>query len=144
MISRPGILSVVTGAYRGDVQSSELSSQLYSARGRNDTSGVDQLVGRVEQLEPIEKERALLWIEKCEPLIQQNLSDIRLDLREIRIDRSVERQILPNPPARISTELAFLLVVTTIAQCGGPVGMRSHGGSGFDYQPTPQVVQPIK
>ena len=97
--STPRVQLVVAGDDRGDVQPADFPSELGSRPRRNDLPGVDQLVWRIEELEPIEEERSLFRIEEREAFIQQDLPDIGFHLREIRIDRSVQRQVLPNSPS---------------------------------------------
>src|SRR6266404_8550679 len=116
MISFPGVLPIICHEHRRDVGTSEFSGKLDATQWSNDPPGVDQLVGGIEQLQSIEEERALLPIKQCESLVQQHLSYIRFDLREIRIDRAVEGEILSDPPSHIATKVTRPLIVTSIAE----------------------------
>ena len=80
MCSTPRVQLVVAGDDRGDVEPADFSSELGSRPRRNDLPGVDQLVWRIEELEPIEEERSLFRIEEREAFIQQDLPDIGFHL----------------------------------------------------------------
>src|SRR5215210_8378702 len=138
------MLPIVAHEHRADTGSGQFSCQLQSAERRNDTSGVDQLVGSIEQLQAVEEERSFLRVEQREPLVEQHLPDIRLDLREIGIDRRVQAQILSNSPANVAAQLASLLVVTAIPDSRCTIGTGSRCRSRFEYQPASHVAESFK
>ena len=137
MRSTPGVELVVARYNRCDVETTEFSGQLCTGLRRDDLTSIDQLIGRIEQLEPVEKERALLWIEESESLIEQNLPDVGLDLREIGIDGSVEREILADPPPHITAKLSLPLIVATIADRRRAICMSRHGRCRLEHQSAP-------
>src|SRR5882672_4128019 len=103
MAASPRVLPIVAHYHRRDVGPTEFSSELHSTEGRDDLSSVDQLIGTIEQLQSIEEKRPLLWIKERESLVEQDLSHISFDLREIRIDRPVESEILSDSPPHVAT-----------------------------------------
>jgi hypothetical protein len=61
---------------------------------RGDRPRVDRLNRRGEELDALEKERALLGKVDGESLVRRDHRDIRLDLREIGVDRRVDGRVL--------------------------------------------------
>ena len=88
-----------------DIGAGALAGQLDRGQRRGDPARVDQVVGRVEQLGAVEKERALLRKEQRAARIEGELTSVGLDLREIRIDGAVQRQVRRDPPADVAAEL---------------------------------------
>ena len=56
----------------------------------DDRARVNGADRRLKNLDAFEKERSFLWEEDRKPLVGRNHQLIRLDLREVRIDREVE------------------------------------------------------
>ena len=84
---------------RRDVPLVRLPRELRTSDRGRDLTGVDELSRRVEQLEAVEKKRTFFRVEQGEPFVERDLADVGLDLREVRIDRCVERQVLTHAPA---------------------------------------------
>ena len=62
------------------------------AIGLDDPPGVDQLVGRREELDALEEERPLLGEEQREALVDRHLARVGLHLAEVGVHGGVERQ----------------------------------------------------
>src|SRR6267154_23034 len=99
MIACPGVLSIVGHDHRRDVGPTEFSGELEPTQRCDDLSSVNQLVGRIEQLEPVEEEWPLLRVEECESLIEKHLPHVSFDLGEVRIDGPIQGEILPDSPS---------------------------------------------
>jgi hypothetical protein len=89
-----------------------------------DRSRVDGLDGRLEQVDLFEEERTLLRVEERKPLVDADLHDVGLDLREVGVQRRVDDRSGIGQPLRIDAELALgRLAVARIAHRAG-VGLR--------------------
>src|SRR5205085_6057842 len=55
-----------------------------------DGAGVDRLNGRLQQVNALEEEGALFRNEQGEPFVRGDLRDVRLHLREVRLDREID------------------------------------------------------
>ena len=144
MIPFPRVLPIIAYDHRRDVCTREFSGELEATQRCDDSPSVDQLVGSIEKLESVEEERPLLGIEQREPLVEQHLSHVGFDLGEIRIDRRVQAQVLANAPPHIATQLAFLLIVTSVAECGRAIRVRGESRCRFENQSALQIVQPVQ
>src|SRR6267142_869328 len=144
MIACPGVLSIIGHDHRRDVGPTKFSGELEPTQRGDDLSSVNQLVGRIEQLKPVEEEGALLWIEKRESLVEQHLSHVGFDLGEIRIDGPIEGEILPDSPSYVSSEVGLLLIVPAVAERRRPIRMRGCCRCRFENEPAFHVVQSIE
>ena len=96
---------VVLGRHVGDRDAGELARDFGRTDGRLDLAGVNQVVGHVELLQPVEKERPLLRILDGVPRIELHLRRIRFDFREIGPVGPVEQQIVGDPPPHVGPKL---------------------------------------
>ena len=144
MIIRPRILPIVANDHRSNVCPRQFSGELDAAYRCHDPASVNQLIGSVEQLQPIEEERPLLRVEQREPLIEQYLSDVGFDLGEVRIDCPIQREILPDSPTCIPAELALSLIILAVAKCRGPIGTCNKCRRRLEYESTFQVMKSIQ
>src|SRR5690606_2209521 len=66
-----------------DGEAADLAGDLRAGDRVDDLARVDEPARRVEQLDALEEERALLRDEQREPLVDRDLSLVRLDLAEV-------------------------------------------------------------
>src|SRR2546423_5708540 len=99
MGSAPRMELVVAGDERGDVQSTNFSGEFGARFWRDNPACVNELIGRIEQFESVEKERTLFRIEQREAFVEKHLANVGFNLREIRIDGAVECEVLADSPA---------------------------------------------
>ena len=93
--------------------------QLRGTHGLDDAARVDEVVRRRELLDRIQEERALLGEEERRTRVEAQLARIRLDLREIRVDGTVQVEVVRDAPPRVATELRPARVeAITGSQCG--------------------------
>src|SRR3984893_14437270 len=83
-----------------------LSRHARDPRRVRDGARVDSLNRRLKEVHPFQEERPLLRIEEGEALVGGDLSDVRLDLREIRIDRRVHDLVRIGSPLHVSAGVA--------------------------------------
>ena len=115
-----------------DVGAGALAGQLDGGDRRRDPPRVDQVVRRVEQLGAVEEERPLLGKEQRAARIERELAGVGLDLREVRVDRAVQRQVRRHAPADVAAELRPAGVVAASRRppaapsaCAVTTGLRS-------------------
>ena len=94
--------SVVDRGEKGHLGARRFAGELGRGDGLHDPPRVDQLARRVELLDPVEKEGPLLGEEERGAWIEDELAGIGFDLREIRMEGAVERQVVVQlrPPHR--------------------------------------------
>ena len=80
------------------------TSQFRGGNGLYDAPRVDQLVRRIELLGAIEKEWSLLGEEERCARIDDELSGVGFDLREVRMDGAVEGEVFGDSPAYITAD----------------------------------------
>ena len=71
----------------------DLAGRPHAPARRGDRPRVDRLDRGREQLHALEEERPLLGVEEREALVRRDLRHVRLDLREVGVDRRVERVV---------------------------------------------------
>src|SRR6266513_6033416 len=92
--------------WSSDVCSSDLADLAGAARAparRIDVARVGDLQRRVEEVEAFEEERPLLREEDREAPVRRDLRDVRLDLREIGVERHVDGLVLRRRPLHVET-----------------------------------------
>ena len=97
-----------------------LAGQLAAEAGVDDGAGVDQGHGRrgLEDLLPLEEERALLGVEQGEPLVGLDLRPVRLDLREVGVVGDVGGQVRGEAVLHAEPQLAGGVVGRVLAAAG--------------------------
>jgi hypothetical protein len=85
-----------------------LAGELDPPIGIDDGASENDAVGDVECRDTLEKERAPLFEEECKALVDVELGDVGLDLREVGVDRADQRQARGDSPARGQTDLGVL------------------------------------
>src|SRR5207237_7816759 len=71
----------------------------------DDTTCIDEVLGHLKQLAPLQKERPLLRKEQRLSRIERELAGVRLDLRKVRLDRAVEGEVVRDSPTDVATQL---------------------------------------
>src|SRR5207244_5732543 len=74
--TRRRLILIVDGAEIRDPRSPDLARELRTEHRLHDAPRIDELVGSVELLETLEKDRPLFRIEEREPLVQGHMADI--------------------------------------------------------------------
>ena len=72
-----------------------------------DRPRVDRLDRRLKQVHLFEEERPFLRVEEREPLVDADLDDVALDLREVRVDRRVHDRARVGKPLEVHADLAL-------------------------------------
>src|SRR6185295_4747205 len=95
-----------------------------------------------EVLESLEKERASFGVRDRGAWIVTDRRDVGLDLRKVRIDRPVERQVVRDAPADIAADLRPLprVVPSTVGRLRA-VAARDHFRDDVDDDPATQVPE---
>ena len=73
----------------------------------------------------LEEERPLLRIEEREPLVDRDLRDVRLDLREVRIDRAVHDRSGVGKPLGVDADLSLRDEPVARESVGAGIGLRT-------------------
>ena len=121
-----------------------LPVSLTARYGRDDPPRVDQVVRRVEQLGAVEKERTLLREEQRAARIERELAGVGLDLREVRVDRAVQRQVRRHAPAHVAAELRPAGVVAPAVAGRRAVGVRRRDRIEIEHQAAAQVGEAVE
>ena len=91
----PPARRLVVGEHQADRRVADLAGQLRAQVRVDERARVHEVdrSGNVEDLRPLEEERPQLGIEQREPLVDLDLRKVGLDLREVRVEREVGRQV---------------------------------------------------
>src|SRR2546421_7858785 len=81
----------------------------------DDTTCIDEILGHLKQLAPLQKERPLLRKEQRLPRIERELARVRLDLRKVRFDRAVEGEVVRDSPTDVAAHLRVSQIVLIAA-----------------------------
>jgi hypothetical protein len=133
----------VAGGDDPHVGAAHLAGQLHAEVGVADAARVDELVRRVELLEAVEEERPLLRVEESEALIEQDLPDVGLDLREVRLPGAVEAEVLRDPPACVEAQLRDAVVRPPRGVAAAVEPLRAERRQ-LQHQPAVQVVEALE
>jgi hypothetical protein len=144
VVAAPRIRIVILNCHCSDIRAREFSSELEPASRCDYLPSVNELIRCIEELESVEKERTLLRVKQREPLVEENLSNIGLDLREVRIDRRVQGEVLPHTPLRIRAEFTFSFISSAVIQAWCSINARRHRRSCLQYESSTHVVQSFK
>ena len=126
---------VVHPGYHPDIGPRELAGEFRRSNGIDDAPGVDQLVRRQERLVPGHEEWPGLGKEHRGSWIVGDLLYVGFDLREIRVHRAVERQVVGDPPAQVAAELGARRVVRPAVRLRRAGHLAGRLGVGFEHQP---------
>ena len=137
---------VVDGRQDGEIGAGHLAGDLGGGQRRNDPAGVDELVRRRELLDAIEEEGPLLGKEERLPRIEGELPGVGLDLREVGIDRAVEREVRGDAPTDVRAELGAAAVVVPAepAPRRRAVGPGGDGRVEIEHQAAAQVGEALE
>ncbi len=102
-----------------------------------DRAREDGLDGRGEEVDALEEERPLLGVEQGEARVDVQLRDVGLDLREVGVDRAVERHVGRDAPARRQADVGLRSRRSQPAVRGRPLvgAAAGHGGSNSTLRP---------
>ena len=135
------MIAIVHGAQVGDPRSPDLAGQLGAEHRLGDAPRVDELVGRVELLEPLQEEGPLLGVEQREPLVQRHLADVGFHLREVGVRRRRDAQVLRHAPAQVPRDFGRAAIV--VARGGGSaVHLGGEFRGDIEHQTAPQLGEP--
>jgi hypothetical protein len=125
----------------GDVGARHLPRELRGYVGSGDASRINQLIRRVELLDPFQKERSLLGEEDRFAWIVAELGFVGFDLREIRLEGAVHRHVRRNAPSQVAAELRALRSVLPRASFGGAINLRRNDGVEVQHEAAMQIGQ---
>ena len=104
-------LDLVDGSHVPDVEAPHLPGDLRARDRIHDRTGVDELLGQLEDVHSLEEERTLLGEEEGEALVDRDLARVGLHLAEVRVVGPVEGQVGGKPVGRVEAEVAGGIVV---------------------------------
>ncbi len=114
---------IVERAQERDVHSAKRARELARRCRLHDLPGVYQIARHSELLYPVQEERPPLGIVQRLPRIVRQLIDVGFNLREIRLGRSVEREIVRDAPTQIRADVRMIqrisIARTTLRAAGG-------------------------
>ena len=134
---------VVDRREQGDVGARAVSRQLDGRQRRRNPPRVDQIVRRGEELGAVQEERALLRKEERAARVERELGGVRLHLREVGVDRAVQRQVRRETPAHVAAELGAARVVVPPIACRDTIRVRGHHRIQIEHQAPVQVGQAV-
>ena len=142
LAARDGRAAVIEPEERRHRGAGGLARELEGADRTEQAARVDEPVGGVEVLHPLEKEGALFREEQGDSRVEGNLTGVRLDLREVRVGRAAERQVVRDAPAHRRAELRVPRLVAP--PWGGRRAVHPFCGLGSDieHEATPQAREP--
>ena len=128
----------------GDGVPSELAGELGARQRVGNAPRVDQVVGRREEFDPFEEERAPLRIEERKPLVDGDQPGIGFDLRKIRVDGAIEGDVGETEadiPAEIGVQLATIKPAIRVPRARE---IRGDGGLELGHHAPLDVVNPLE
>ena len=132
---------VVHGAEKCQVGTERLAGQLGGRHRLDDPAAVDQRIGCVEQLDAIEKERPLLGEEDFLSGVEGKLLHVRLDLGEIGIGGTVQREIVGDTPADGAPKLGAPSGVVPALDTLGSGAPGGHRGGDVENHPPSEILE---
>ena len=96
------IRPIVDGGQEGHLGAGRFSGELRGSHRLYNAPRVDQLAWRIELLDAVQEERPLLGEEERRSGIEDELPCVGLDLREVWMERAVEREIFRHPPTHVA------------------------------------------
>ncbi|MBK8003768.1 MAG: hypothetical protein IPK12_07410 [Gemmatimonadetes bacterium] len=142
VVAEEGGGAVVHGGDEAHVGAERAPGQLHGRHRLHQAPGVDQVVGRLEELEPVEEEGPLLREEDRVARVELDLGDVGLDLGEVGVGRGVEGEVVGEAEAHGAAQLRAGAIVVPATGLVAAVEAAHHLGRHVERQPALHPRQP--